>query len=98
MPDSSKKPLLLQVRIASPKEIIFEGEATSVSSINSHGKFDILPYHANFLTLIENTPIYVRKPNKETLSFNFPMAIIYNRESRVEIYTDIQISKEDLER
>ena len=96
MPD--KKTLLLHVRIVSPKKVIFEGDVLSVSSVNSSGKFDILPFHANFLTLIENKPIYVRKPNKEMLTFNFAMAIIYNRESRVDIYTDIQISKEDLER
>lgn len=88
----------LYVRIASPKEVIFEGEATSVSSINSSGKFDILPYHANFLTLIENKPIYIRKPNHEVASFTFPVAIVYNRENRVDIYTNIQISQEDLEK
>lgn len=88
---------LLTVRIASPKEIIFEGQARSITSTNSKGRFDILPYHANFLTLIENKPIYVRRPNKELLTFTLPVAILYCRENRVAIYTDIQISQEELE-
>ena len=41
----------LQVRIVSPKGEVFKGEATAVSSRNSVGNFDILPQHANFVTL-----------------------------------------------
>lgn len=50
----------LNVKIFSPTQTIFEGEAVSISSVNSMGKFDILPFHANFITLVQKTPIIVR--------------------------------------
>ncbi|HLC88193.1 MAG TPA: hypothetical protein VJG66_04030 [Patescibacteria group bacterium] len=50
----------LNVKILSPTQTIFEGEAVSVSSVNTEGKFDILPYHANFITLVQKKPIFLR--------------------------------------
>lgn len=88
---SPQEELILKVKIISPRQDFFEGEALSVSSKNSVGNFDILPEHANFITMIQNTSIIIRKPNKEELSFNFPLAIIYNSKNIVKIYTDIQI-------
>lgn len=80
----------LHVRIISPQQLILDTEATSVSSKNLQGNFDILPQHANFITLIENSPIVVRAPNQKPLVFKFPLAIILTRENKVDIYTYIQ--------
>lgn len=55
----------LNVKILSPTQTIFEGEALSVSSVNSAGKFDILPYHANFITLVQKSPVVLRLKKKE---------------------------------
>lgn len=57
---------ILNVKIISPTQTIFQGEAYSVSSANSTGKFDILPYHANFITMIQKTPIILRVKKKES--------------------------------
>lgn len=82
---------ILQVRIVSPKQDIFFSPAVSVSSINSAGKFDILPQHANFITLINNSPIVVRLPSGKNVTFKFPLAIIYLVNNQVNIYTNLQI-------
>ena len=82
----------IKVRIVSPKETIFQGEVLSISSTNSRGRFDILPLHANFITLIENKPITVQTTDKKNISYTFPVAIVYARTHSVDIYTDIQIS------
>lgn len=50
----------LNVKIMSPTQTIFDGEVLSVSSVNSTGKFDILPYHANFITLVKKNPVILR--------------------------------------
>lgn len=50
----------LNVKIMSPTQTIFDGEVLSISSVNSTGKFDILPYHANFITLISKNPVILR--------------------------------------
>jgi len=80
----------LQVRIISPQQLILDTEATSVSSKNLQGPFDILPQHANFISVIENSPIEVRTPNQKLLKFNFPLAIILVTANKVNIYTYIQ--------
>ena len=82
---------LLNVRIVTPKAIVHEGQAMSVSSINSKGNFDILPRHANIITIIEHSPIIVRTDKKERLKFDFPIAIILNIKNKVNIYTDITL-------
>lgn len=80
----------LKLRIISPKQTIYNGPALSVSSVNSAGKFDILPAHANFITLVEGKPIVVKKDSGEIITYNFPLAIIYTQRNIVNIYTDIQ--------
>ncbi len=80
----------LHVRIISPQQLILDAEANSVSSKNSQGNFDILPQHANFITLVENSPVVVRSANQKPLTFKFPLAIIVTTENKVNIYTYIQ--------
>ncbi len=82
----------LHVRIISPQELILDTQAESVSSKNLQGSFDILPLHANFITMVEKTPIVVRVKGAKDQKFDFPMAIIITTENRVDIYTYIQPS------
>lgn len=78
----------LTVKVSTPKEIIWEGEAQSVSSENSQGVFDILPFHANFVTLIQNKAIVVRTNVREK-QFSFTNAVIHTEDSKVRIYGDV---------
>ncbi len=79
----------LTVRIVSPKKELYTGLALSISSENSVGKFDILPEHANFVTLVDNKELIIVDQNKKKLKFQFPLAIIQSNSNRVNIYTDI---------
>lgn len=81
----------LHVRIVSPQQLLLDTQAYAVSSKNLQGRFDILPYHANFITVIENEPIIIRSKIGKPLSFRFPVAIIVNTRNRVNIYTYIQL-------
>ena len=83
-----KTDLTLQVTILTPKQLLFEGKASSVSSVNSDGKFDILAEHANFITLVENQPIEVMVLDKGLQTFNFTQAIIYNSQNKVSILAE----------
>lgn len=79
---------LLTIRISSPEEVLWSGEAFAVSSTNSQGNFDILPHHTGFLTIVENQPIKISSKKKKVLQeFRFPRALIYNRNNQVSIYT-----------
>ena len=80
---------LLHVKALTSSKTLFEGEALSVSSKNSSGKFDILPEHANFLTLIENQPLTIIKQNKERLILNLTQGLIYVENNQVNIYANL---------
>ncbi len=77
----------LHVRIISPLQLMLDTEADSVSSKNLQGNFDILPQHANFLTVVEKQPIIVRIKDQKPLKFDLPLAIIFATENKVNIYT-----------
>lgn len=78
----------LQVKILTPLAMLFEGKAFSVSSVNSDGRFDILPQHANFITLIEGQPVELRDTRRVMKVFNFSQAIIYHKDNQVIIYAE----------
>jgi len=79
---------LLHVRINSPGELLWEGDAQWVSSENTQGPFDILPFHANFVSIIENKAIKIKTAEK-TLQYDFPHSVIYAHTNKVFIYTNI---------
>ena len=76
----------ITVSINSSDKLIWEGKAISLSSINSNGPFDILPLHANFITIVENNPIKINT-GLNIEEYTFPNAIIYASKNRVLIYT-----------
>lgn len=88
---STVQPALLHVKIITPKVDLFDGDAKSVSSVNSAGSFDILPKHANFITMIENSPITIHKADGTRVIYNFTLAIIYTTNDRISIYTDLHL-------
>ena len=77
---------ILTVEISSPEKQIWQGNAKSVSSVNSAGPFDILAYHANFISIIENQTIRVNTGSKIE-EYKFANAIIYASKNNVLIYT-----------
>jgi F0F1-type ATP synthase epsilon subunit len=80
--------ITFKLKVITPKQTLFQGEAVSLSSVNSQGKFDILAQHANFITLIEDKPIDVELPDKKKLQFKFSRAIIYNYQNSVSIFAE----------
>lgn len=84
----------LSVRIISPKEEVFKGEAASVSSTNSAGNFDILPEHAKFVTLVEKKPIILRGAGLPAgrQEFEYDMAIIHVHANQVDIFINPSVS------
>ena len=77
------------VTITNAEERIWEGVAYSVSSKNSAGQFDILPGHANFVTMVKNEPIVIRNRVKEDQTFIYKTAVLTVKDNKVKIYSDI---------
>ena len=81
---------VLTVTVLSPQDILYSGKATSVSSKNSAGNFDILEQHANFITIVEKFPIIIRTVEKKEVTFSFPLAVLYIANNKVTIYAQLQ--------
>ncbi len=75
---------LLSVTVTGPKRQEFKGMAYAVTSINKDGKFDILPYHTNFITIIKDYVI-VQQENKKQITFPLDSGIIKVYEDKVNI-------------
>lgn len=78
----------LQVSVKATDKILWQGEADSVSSVNSQGPFDILPYHSNFISVIENRPITIRV-GKEKKEYSFSFSVVYAHSNKVQIFTNL---------
>ena len=79
----------LTVTITSPDEQIWQGTAMSVSSENSDGPFDILPQHANFVTMVREKSITVRTVSEGEKVFSYKNAVMSVSQNKVNIYYDI---------
>ena len=76
------------VRVSSVDKRLWEGCAQSISSENQSGRFDILPGHANFITMVEQKPITVRTSEGEK-TFEYPNAVVYVSNGAAEIFAGI---------
>ena len=67
------------------KEIFFQGKAETISSQNKLGKFDILPEHTNFITLIfDNLSIVTL--DKKKIIYQFKRGVLEVAENKVNIF------------
>lgn len=88
MPTNSPTVASLKLRIVSGTQPVWEGNVQSVTSKNSEGVFDILPMHANFITLVGEDPITVITTEGTKLSWNFKQSVIYVNNNEVKVYAD----------
>lgn len=63
----------------------FRGKAEAVSSQNKLGKFDILPEHTNFITLIWGTLI-IYTPDKKNFTYQFKRGLLEVSENKVNVF------------
>lgn len=67
------------------KEVFYEGKVETVSSQNKLGKFDILPRHANFITLIFDS-LSMITPEKKKINYQFERGILEVSENKVNVF------------
>lgn len=74
----------LKVSVKNRKKTFIQDEAFSVTSYNQKGIFDILPFHANFITLV-NKLLTVKTFTKEYL-LQFTEGVLLVQNDTVNIY------------
>lgn len=87
-PQPADDHMTLKVRIVSGDETVYEGDAISVSSRNDKGRFDILPYHANFISIVKEF-VDIQIDKKEHKQVLVKTAIMRVYENNVQVFLGV---------
>ncbi len=82
-------PAILKVTARAPFHVYFEGEAEIVSADNAVGRFDILPGHADFFSVLSPCEVVVQKPTGDPISFEIRSGIMTVRDNEVLLFANI---------
>ena len=77
-----------KVKISSPYQTYFQGEAVSLTAANKKGPFDILAGHINFFSLLTASQVIV-DTGFQRLEFPLTRGIIRVQKDEVTIFADI---------
>lgn len=78
------------VEIKNSEVIVFSGEAKSLSSVNEKGSFDILPFHANFFSIIKEKITIISHDDKKTEISVKDNGILRVMENKISIFLGIE--------
>lgn len=80
---------LLKVKIRDFETIVFEGEADLISSVNEVGKFDVLPLHANFISMIQKE-LHVFHKHQKVKELKIENAVMKVSENVVHVFLGLE--------
>ncbi len=78
------------LKVQSREGVIYENDVESISSYNDVGLFDVLPQHANFISLIKQKLIIKEKNLQQAKEISFDIALLRVRENNVEVYIGVE--------
>ena len=76
------------VKIFSPFQTYYQGEAISLSAANRTGPFDILPGHINFFSLITSGTVVVNTGFQQ-LEFQIGRGVVRVNKDEVTLFADV---------
>lgn len=85
----------LTVRVLTPEAIPYEGPARALATKNRQGDLSILPWHVNFISIIEEK-LVITKPDGSKQEIPVDQGILYCLEDKVEVYIGIKAATESL--
>lgn len=80
---------VLGISIKSPEKLFFTGTAQALTSTNDKGEFDILPYHANFVSIVKKF-IRIHQGNKPPIDIKIDRGILQAANNAIAIYLGIE--------
>ena len=86
--DQHISPSLLHVTVRNRERVFFDSPALAVTSYNATGKFDILPEHVNFISIIKQS-ITIYREDKSTQEFKISTGVLKVNRNMVEIFLGI---------
>ena len=63
MVDIPKTDYKIQLTITSPLALVYKGEVKALTLFNDGGKFDVLPLHANLISIVKEKIIIYEQSN-----------------------------------
>jgi hypothetical protein len=81
--------LSMRVKVYSPFNDYYEGQAFSLSAENATGPFDVLPKHHNFISLLNACEVIVRSVNKGEQRIQISGGIMHVKADQVIIFLDV---------
>lgn len=79
----------LHVKVYSPFNAYYDGEADSISAENDTGPFDVLLGHKNFLSLLNPCDIIVRKNGQEDEKISITRGLMHVHLDQVVVFLDV---------
>ncbi len=76
------------LKIVAKDGVLFEGDIKSLTSYNAKGRFDILAFHANFISIIYKS-IRIVDINNNAKEMTIEKALLRNKQNNLEIYLGI---------
>jgi F0F1-type ATP synthase epsilon subunit len=87
IPISTKE---MYVKISNADKLLYEGNAIAVSSYNEKGPFDILPMHANFISIIKDE-LVVHQSKGKSQEMKIGSGIMKAVENKVLVFLGIEM-------
>jgi hypothetical protein len=81
--------LTMEVKVASPFNNYFIGQAFSISGLNATGPFDILPKHHNFISLLQPCTLAIRTAEGEEKKIDISGGLMHVKADKVIVFLDI---------
>lgn len=81
--------LSMRVKIHSPFNDYYEGQAFSISAENATGPFDILPHHHNFISLLLPCEVVVRSVQKGEVRIRISGGLMHVKADQVIVFLDV---------
>jgi len=78
----------LSVIARAPFHIYYEGDAQSVSATNKVGRFDILPEHADFFSILSAGDVVI-ETSGEPITFEIHNGIVAVRDNEVMLFVNM---------
>ncbi len=86
----SQSQATLSVIARAPFNVYYEGNASAVSATNKVGRFDILPGHADFFSILKSDEIVIDPGNgADPVTFPINNGIMTVRDNEVLLFVDM---------
>jgi F0F1-type ATP synthase epsilon subunit len=79
----------LHIKVYSPFNTYYDGDADSISAENDTGPFDVLFGHRNFLTLLNPCDLVIRKKGQEDEKISITRGLMHVHQNKAIVFLDV---------